>query len=104
MSDEKLQDLLRTLPDEDEIAFRAARAKRRAMARLDEPRRWSLAPVLAMAALVLIVAGILFLGHRSSSPTQIATSMAPVERQQQSLRMKWVLSDGTRVLWTFHNQ
>jgi hypothetical protein len=103
MSDEKLQDLLRTLPGEDEIAFRAARARHRALARLDEPRRWSFAPALAMAALVLIVAGLLFRG-RESSPTQIATSMAPVERQQESLRMKWVLSDGTRVLWTFHNR
>jgi hypothetical protein len=109
MSDEKLEDLMNTLPDEGEIAFRAARARHRALARLDEPEparvpwlvTWNWVPALTVAAAFLIFAGVLFRTGGPAPATQVAMNAAPAERQQESLRMKWVLEDGTRVIWTF---
>ncbi len=61
MSDDKLRQLLSALPEEDEIRMRAERARRRALARLEEPapasRRWLWAPALA-AAVVLVALGL----------------------------------------------
>ena len=62
MSDEKMRELLSVLPEEDEIAEGAARARRRAMARLEEPapaRRWGWVWAPAMVVLAgLVVAGL----------------------------------------------
>ena len=105
MSDEKLQELLSVLPDEDEVAYRAARARLQALARIEEPRsvhhRLVWAPGLALAALVLIVAVIVFRGSTPIPSMPITMESSSPETQQDRLRMKWVLSDGTRVLWTF---
>ncbi len=110
MSDEKLNELLTTLPDDGEAALRAARARRRALARLDAPqpsrpswflfREWGAA--FTVAAAILILAGVLLL--RSGAPpanSGIAVTRPPAASKPDTLRVKWVLADGTRVLWTF---
>jgi len=107
MSDDKLKNILSVLPDEDEIRSRAARARQRALARLDHAApvvetRISWIPSLAMAALVLLVAGIVYQIRPPASPGPVASSSGAAEREQERLRMKWVLRDGTRVLWTFN--
>ena len=109
MSDDKLKELLRTPPDADEVAFRAARARRRALDRLDEPEpvrvpwllAWNWGPALTVAAALLILAGVVFQTGRPSQPIEVAMSSSPARSEPESLRMKWVLEDGTRVIWTF---
>ncbi len=103
MSDEKLREILSVLPEDDALAAGAARSRMRALARLrEEPParpRWFVtwAPGLAVAALVLIVVGVVQI-FRTPAPLPVA----PPERvSDQRLQMHWVLSDGTRVHWTF---
>lgn len=103
MSDERLRQLLSVLPEDDTLAAGAARSRQKALARLDvepttRPRRFFIwAPGLAVAALALIVVGAVQV-YRAPAPAPVA----PSERvSDQSLKMYWVLSDGTRVHWTF---
>ena len=104
MSDERLRELLESLPDEREIQSRAARARTRALARLDErrpvARGWFWAPAAVALATLVVIAGLLLHGSRPSPPV-VAQRSPVVQQKQENLRMKWVLSNGTRVLWTF---
>ncbi len=103
MSDEQLNKLLSVLPADDAVAAAAARSRRKALARLDEPLRsrprrfFAWAPGLAVAALVLIVAGAVQLLRSPAPPAASPPERVSAER----LQMHWVLSDGTRVHWTF---
>jgi len=127
MNEEKLQSLLSALPEEFEIAERAARARGRALARLDDARpvrhvwRWA----TCLAALPVLLAGIWLVQLSRVQPlpwTPPAPQIAapdlrapvavaagqPVRRRphrpalaQQRLEVQWQLSDGTRVQWTF---
>jgi hypothetical protein len=109
MSDEQLRDFLGSLPDQSEIAFRAARARHRALSRLDEPELarapWFLsgnwAPALTLAIAFLIFAAVLFRTGGPAPATQVAMHAPSAKSQPKSLRMKWLLEDGTRVIWTF---
>ena len=100
MSDEKLRQLLSILPDDGEIAAGAARSRRKALARLNgeaRPVRRKLwwAPAVAVVAVVLTIVGaVRILTMPPASPEAV---VAP-----EPLRMHWVLSDGTKVHWTFH--
>jgi hypothetical protein len=106
MSDERLKKLLSTLPEKDELDSRAARARHRALARLDEPapiivRQYVWGPAMVVAALALLVIGVFFRVPAPVPQTLVATSSQQKKQPQERLRMKWVLRDGTRVLWTF---
>jgi hypothetical protein len=106
MSDQRLKELLSTLPENDELESRAARARHRALARLDEPapiivRKYVWGPAMVVAALALLVIGVFFRAPAPAPQTLVAASSQPKKHPQERLRMKWVLSDGTRVLWTF---
>ena len=122
MTDGNLRDLLSVLPDGEEIALRAGRARRRALARLEEAQpawrwwRWAacLAPgpaVLALAVLLHHAWRIEPLAWTPPAPQVAAAELrapapAPVRRprlapQAKHLEVRWVLSDGTRVQWTF---
>jgi hypothetical protein len=74
------------------------------MARLDErkplSRGWLWAPAAVALATLVVIAGLLLQGSHPSPPV-VATHSPAVEHRQENLRMKWVLSNGTRVLWTF---
>ena len=125
MSEERLRQLLSALPEEEEIAAGAARARRRAMARLDEAqgkvrpawRRWLWAACLVPSPALLVLAILAWnpwrvepLGFKLPGPQIPVTDLRapaptpgrrpPVERRQR-LEVHWVLSDGTRVQWTF---
>lgn len=130
MSDEKLRQLLSTLPPEDEIADRAERARHQALARLEEPAParpgWVWAPASALS--IALIAGALWAAKlwrvqplvwspptpqiasaplRPPAPTppparQVAHRQAPTRiLAQKRLQVHWVLSDGTQVEWTF---
>ena len=105
MSDEKLRQLLSVLPEDGALAAGAARSRRKALARLDEelavrPRVFSAwAPGLAVAAMVLLVVGAVQIFQ---APEPGPPLLTPPERaSDQRLQVHWVLSDGTRVHWTF---
>jgi len=130
MSDQKLRRILSMLPASDEIAERAARARRRALARFEQPqpsrRFWIWAPALATG--VLAIAGVLWLRPVRSLPppepkappapeiAAVVRPEAPVPApapapkpaarratpapSQARLELHLVLSDGTRVFWT----
>jgi len=97
MSENRLRDLLAVLPDEDESAARAARARRRALARLGaaaQPRKRRLwAPALAT---VLMALGLLWWREAQRAEPDLAQPLQP-----ERLELHWVLSDGTRVQWVF---
>ena len=123
MTGGNLRDLLSVLPDEEEIALRAGRARRRALARVEEvqpARRWwrwaaCLAPgpvALALAVLLHHAWRIEPLAWTPPAPQIAAAELrapapAPVRRatrpapQTKRLEVRWALSDGTRVQWTF---
>jgi len=129
MKDRKLRQLLSMLPEEEEIARRAARARRRALARLEEPeparRGWRWAPAAALTVLLVASAAWVSRAWRvdplvwtppapriaSVPAAPLAPAPAPAVRKasrraapgprQERLEMHLVLSDGTRVLWTF---
>ena len=92
----KLDELLRVIPDDAE--FRAARARRHALARLDEEfaplRPWSWRPALALAAVCLLAIA-LITGRPGKPPAAVEPEHA------KPVRMQMILSDGTRVEWTF---
>lgn len=126
MSEAKLRQLLSALPGEEEIARRAAQARRRALARLEEraPARlgwwcWAPGPAFILAAVIWI-----WVNHvwrveplawtppvpRIASAPLVAATPAPKPvchrapqpaLAQQRLELHWVLSDGTRVQWIF---
>ncbi len=125
MSDQELRKLLSILPDEPELSTRAARARRRALARLDQPapiaRPWRWAP--AVAAAVALLAGGAWVERVWRVPPLVWTpptpvvspaatlspapsapppeSARPVAPERERLQVHFVLSDGTRVQWTF---
>ena len=128
MNDQDWRQLLSVLPAEEEIAARAGQARRRALARREEPapvghgRFW--AP--ALAASVGLVAGAAWITNAWRVDPLVWTPPAPriaaadlrapavIEARtparrrparrtlaRQRLEVHWVLSDGTRVQWTF---
>lgn len=102
MSEKRLRELLSVLPDEVETGARAARARRRALARLEAPARarptwrWVAAAVLV----VLVVVGGRWLGEARRAERNGAQPSASQLRQER-LELHLVLSDGTRVQWIF---
>ena len=119
-----MRKLLSVLPDDEEIALRAGRARRRALARLDEvqpTRRWwrwaaCLAPgPVALALAVLLhhawrieplawtppAPQIAAAGLRGPAPASVRRPPSRAAQQGKHLEVRWVLSDGTRVQWTF---
>jgi hypothetical protein len=93
----KFDELIRIVPEGAGAA--AARARKRALSRLDaEPftrQHWHWRPAAVLAGLCL-VAATLISGGASEKVAR------PGEPSQQPLRVQMKLSDGTRVEWTFH--
>jgi len=127
MTQEKLRSLLSALPEESEVAVRAARASRRALARFDDAGpvrhlwRWAacLAPVPVLLAAIWIASvwrvqplpwtppqpqiAAPDLGRSVAVPAKQPVRRRPVRPvlAQKRLELQWELSDGTRVQWTF---
>jgi len=127
MSQDELRQLLSSLPEDAELAARAARARRGALARLEQPVRarggWLWAPALAVFVLVLaagvwanrarrvepllwsppaphIAVAPLPAPQRATAPKRIPRP-APRAGKQERLELHLALSDGTRVQWIF---
>ena len=123
MKDQKLRQLLSILPEEPDLGTRAARARGRALSRLDHsqpaPRRWLWVPAMALA--VVLGIGAMWISRIWTVQPLVLQPAVPVIAQvpltlpapappprkaapplkQDRLQVQWVLSDGTRVLWTF---
>ena len=113
-----LRQMLSAVPDEAELQTRAARARRRALAALGQPepatRRWLWAPAAALS-LVLVAGAVwvqslwrvepLVLQPPAPVVAEVPAAPAPVKTparpSQDRLQVQLVLSNGTRVLWTF---
>lgn len=100
MSEDRLRELLSTLPAPEEIATRAERARRRALAATGRPRRarlrWAWAAVTALLVALVAGGGWWQQGRRAApAPTPPAASGL----HQDRLEFRLVLSDGTRVQW-----
>ena len=102
--DDLLKQLLSMRPSETLITEAAARARRRALGRLDERyfalsrvRRW---PVLATTA-ALAACSVLLFWRAGELPVPPPPAPASLEvRAEQPVRMILTLADGTRVIWT----
>ena len=129
MSEQKLRNLLSALPEEAEIAERAARARRWALAGFQsrdrkgvDRRLWRWAACLAPAPVLVAAFWVANLWRLeplpwTPPPPKIAAAelqplaappaQRPVRRPQPlvlpqpRLEVQWVLADGTRVQWTF---
>jgi len=130
MSDDRLRQLLSVTPDPEEVAERAGRARRRALARTEErpaPARWLWAAWVAPAlAAVLLAAGVSawrrawriealawtppappIVSAALEAPAPPAAKRSPRRvrpMRQERLEVHFALSDGTRVLWTFDDK
>jgi len=102
--DDLLKQLLSLRPSETQIDEAAARARRRALGRLDERhfilsrvRRW---PVLANAAALAACSFLLFwrAGELTVPPPPAPASLEV--RAEQPVKLILTLADGTRVIWT----
>jgi hypothetical protein len=128
MSENPLQQLLSIEPDREELATRAARARRNALARLGDRqparRAWLWAPALALTAVLVACAAwtasvwrvqpwVWTPPHPGIAAADLQPRTPAPERRivrhrtprsagsAQRLEVYWALSDGTRVQWTF---
>jgi hypothetical protein len=96
----KYEALMRAAPDAAEVERRASRARLAALARLDRSAvvpGWSRWRPAVAAGLLSLAAAALMLRTPDSPPVPAQSA------SQEAVRLQMVLSDGTRVQWTFHD-